>query len=268
MGQNSGPPMKKRKGAVDGTYIISTTVHFEDQKPYGWHEKKFIRYQSDEAFWKTVKPEDWYDNQLKYWQNATKDYKGMLGGHLEVDEVDSKTSIEFLSSIFTERSRKCAIDCGAGVGRVTKHVLGQIFDKVDLVEYNEEFLEVAKEQMGEESYFRNVYASSLHDFHFPENSSYNLIYAQWVLECLTDDDLISFLQRCKKHVSSDGWIVIKENMSCSHYFNVNGNSCVRSRQYWETILEQCGLEVAHEQRQEGLPQGFFPVWMFALKSKS
>ena len=29
MGQNAGPPMKKRKGAVDGTYIISTTVHFE-----------------------------------------------------------------------------------------------------------------------------------------------------------------------------------------------------------------------------------------------
>ena len=37
-----------------------------------------------------------------------------------------------------------ALDCGAGIGRVSKRVLLPLFSEVDLVEQNQAFLEKAK----------------------------------------------------------------------------------------------------------------------------
>lgn len=37
-----------------------------------------------------------------------------------------------------------ALDCGAGIGRVSKRVLLPLFSEVDLVEQNQTFLEKAK----------------------------------------------------------------------------------------------------------------------------
>ena len=37
-----------------------------------------------------------------------------------------------------------ALDCGAGIGRVSKRVLLPLFSEVDLVEQNQSFLEKAK----------------------------------------------------------------------------------------------------------------------------
>jgi protein N-terminal methyltransferase len=39
----------------------------------------------------------------------------------------------------------CWIDCGAGIGRVTKTMLLKLFDQVDLVECTEKFLIQARE---------------------------------------------------------------------------------------------------------------------------
>ena len=36
------------------------------------------------------------------------------------------------------------LDCGAGIGRVSREVLLKVFDKVDLVEVNPLFVEQAK----------------------------------------------------------------------------------------------------------------------------
>lgn len=40
--------------------------------------------------------------------------------------------------------RQYALDCGAGIGRITGNLLTKFFDKVDLVEQNPKFLEQAK----------------------------------------------------------------------------------------------------------------------------
>jgi hypothetical protein len=37
-----------------------------------------------------------------------------------------------------------SVDCGAGIGRVSKHVLLPVYNVVDLVEMNSSFLEKAK----------------------------------------------------------------------------------------------------------------------------
>jgi protein N-terminal methyltransferase len=41
-----------------------------------------------------------------------------------------------------------ALDCGAGIGRITKYLLLRFFDKVDLVEQNASFLDEAKNFIG------------------------------------------------------------------------------------------------------------------------
>ena len=48
-------------------------------------------------------------------------------------------------------------DCGAGIGRVTKNLLLPLFDTVDLVEQNPDFVEKAKEYIVSECFaFVNI----------------------------------------------------------------------------------------------------------------
>ena len=42
---------------------------------------------------------------------------------------------------------KLCLDCGAGIGRVTKNLLLPLFDTVDMVEQNPDFLEKAKDYL-------------------------------------------------------------------------------------------------------------------------
>ena len=59
---------------------------------------------------------------------------GVLGGYADVHQVDMIDSCIFLNREFAERPKTTAVDCGAGIGRVTKAVLSRFFAKIDLVE--------------------------------------------------------------------------------------------------------------------------------------
>ena len=48
--------------------------------------------------------------------------------------VDVDTSCNFLDYFGPKVGHKRALDCGAGIGRVTKHVLLPRFDFIDIVE--------------------------------------------------------------------------------------------------------------------------------------
>lgn len=54
------------------------------------------------------------------------------------------------------------LDCGAGIGRVTKNLLLPLFDTVDMVEQNPEFLEKAKDYLVSLVSFRSVTHLSCH----------------------------------------------------------------------------------------------------------
>ena len=41
-----------------------------------------------------------------------------------------------------------ALDCGAGIGRITKYILEPRFDKIDLLDPTKELIEKAKEFIG------------------------------------------------------------------------------------------------------------------------
>lgn len=75
----------------------------------------------------------------------------------------------------------CALDCGAGIGRITKRLLLPLFNTVDLVDVTQEFLDKAKTYLGEESKrVGNYLCTGLQDF-VPESGRYDVIWIQWVI---------------------------------------------------------------------------------------
>ena len=73
------------------------------------------------------------------------------------------------------------MDCGAGIGRITKRLLLPLFRVVDLVDVTEDFLAKAKTYLGEEGKrVRNYFCCGLQDFS-PEPGSYDVIWIQWVI---------------------------------------------------------------------------------------
>lgn len=78
----------------------------------------------------------------------------------------------------------CALDCGAGIGRISKRLLLPLFNTVDLVDVTQEFLDKAKTYLGEEGKrVGNYICGGLQDF-VPESGRYDVIWIQWVIgEC-------------------------------------------------------------------------------------
>ena len=58
----------------------------------------------------------------------------MLGGYGHVHYTDIDTSAGFIDIYKDKIGHGRALDCGAGIGRVTKHLLLPRFEKVDLIE--------------------------------------------------------------------------------------------------------------------------------------
>lgn len=77
----------------------------------------------------------------------------MLGGYSQVSSADIAQSERLLSRLEQDRShpigtRLCA-DLGAGIGRVTKHLLSHHFHDVDMVDITDKFLERSQSYLGE-----------------------------------------------------------------------------------------------------------------------
>ena len=90
-----------------------------------------------------------------------------------------------------------ALDCGAGIGRVTKHTLAPIFNRIDMTDFSQKFLDNSAEYLGPEVNTKvgTKICTSLDNL-TPEAGRYDLIWIQWVSGHLTDEDLIQFFKRC------------------------------------------------------------------------
>lgn len=89
---------------------------------------------------------NWYKKGKDYWKTIENDYNGVLGGlaHINgLDILDSQNNLNILFDKHKVGKGRC-LDCGAGVGRITKELLSQNFDMVDLLEPDEGFIEKAK----------------------------------------------------------------------------------------------------------------------------
>ncbi|KAI7854939.1 alpha-N-methyltransferase NTM1 [Circinella umbellata] len=226
---------------------------------------------------------DWYDNAQKYWTSIQPTVDGMLGGFATVDPIDVKGSLSFLdefihgvrgaNNVLRKKpmiTNEYACDCGAGIGRVTKNFLLKVpFQHVDLVEQAPNFVQQAKESYLrdeiEQGSVKDIKCQGLQDFS-PTEGKYDLIWCQWVLGHLTDDDLIAFFKRCKKGLKPNGLIGIKENNSSKDYVvDEEDSSVTRPNDALKRLFSTSGLEVIKEEVQQGLPAGLFTVTMYMLK---
>ena len=216
-------------------------------------------------------PEKWYGDAQEFWKNVSPTVDGMLGGHAYVSPADVQGSTDFINEFFEDSGgflkNDYALDCGAGIGRVTKHFLLPLFKKVDMVEQDKTFLDQAPTYLGEDNSQRvgERFCNGLQDF-TPEAKRYNLIWIQWVLLYLTDDDLVKFLQRCKAALLPNGLICLKENIVFKRSVTDREDSSItRTDKRLKKLISKAGLNVIKQDMQQGFPKGLLKVKMYALR---
>jgi len=212
-----------------------------------------------------------YSDAEEYWNKIPPTIDGMLGGFGYISQVDIQGSKIFLQQLFRSKDppgRTYAADCGAGIGRISKHLLLNLFQNVDLVEQNSKFLEKAKEYIGPKLLPKvgNFFPIGLQDFK-PENGKYDIIWVQWVLGHLTDAHFVQFFEDCKNGLKPSGMIVVKENTTSSETVEVDeqDSSVTRPLDQLKRLFNKAGLECYRQLKQTSFPKELYNVYMFALK---
>ncbi|KAK1976556.1 alpha-N-methyltransferase NTM1 [Colletotrichum cereale] len=204
-----------------------------------------------------------------YWQGVDADVNGMLGGFPYISKVDLQGSRNFLAKLGIGsksglRPVSRALEGGAGIGRITEGFLLDVAEQVDIVEPIAKFTAALQEKPGVGSVF-NI---GLEEWKPLEGTAYDLVWNQWCLGHLTDDQLVDYMRRCKQVVApKDGFIVVKENLSTSgvDLFDDVDSSVTRVDDKFRALFEQAGLRLIKTELQRGFPKELFPVRMYALK---
>lgn len=180
--------------------------------------------------------------------------------------MNSRVTFHFFCQLENGPGHQRALDCGAGIGRISKHLLTKHFDQVDLVEQNRVFLEKAKDYLKDTEQAGTLYCCGLQNF-IAQECHYDVIWCQWVLGHLTDAHLIEFFKRCLNGLKPNGFIVVKENLTSSGETEMDqeDSSVTRPLSLLKEIFSQSGMEIVQELDQKKMPKGLYPVKMFALQ---
>ena len=228
------------------------------------------QYTSLSEMW-AIHSADWYTRALDYYEdNCEATLDGVLGGFAQLTDVDLAGSKDFLSRLGARQwSEGAACECGAGIGRVTKGLLLDLgVTRCDLVESSARLLYAAPDYIGDEGAAKcRFYCQGLQDW-VPQANSYSIVWIQWVLCYLNDEDVVRFLRLCGQSLLPGvGVIVLKENSSNEEDYvvDVDDASICRSIPYWSKLIRQAGLQIVYECIQVGFPDSIFPVYQVALE---
>ncbi|KAK3792822.1 hypothetical protein RRG08_038552 [Elysia crispata] len=212
-----------------------------------------------------------YSDAKEYWAAVTPTVDGMLGGFAKISPTDINGSKSFLRPYLKisggSVTPKSALDCGAGIGRITKRLLLPIFETVDMVEQDKHFCDNARAFIGvESSRVTNIFCSGLQDF-VPASGNYDVIWSQWVLGHLEDEDLVRFFQRCRAGLTEGGIMIVKENTVEAEQktFDEGDSSYTRTRAELRDCMLKAGFKILADQKQKDFPKDLYPVYMFALQ---
>ncbi|XP_063901113.1 N-terminal Xaa-Pro-Lys N-methyltransferase 1-B-like isoform X2 [Zophobas morio] len=205
----------------------------------------------------------------EYWKKVPATLEGVLGGYPELTKVDLRSSKNFLENLLKKFNiTDCydrALDCGAGIGRVTQGLLVQLYNKVDLVEMCQKFLDEVPKYVNSAEKIGTLYCSSLQTF-TPQKALYDVIWIQWVVNYLADADLVSFLIRCKLGLKQNGFIIIKENVSSTQLVtDSKDGGMTRTAEHFKKVFKAAKLVLLVEETQKNFPKELFLVKMFALR---
>ena len=176
---------------------------------------------------------------MDYWDQQPATIDGVLGGYENIHPVDSDTSKTMIQAFkHMLPATNSALDCGAGIGRITKNVLKPVFENVDLVEPSIVQLDEARNYCPEA---RNYYHKGIQEFNY--ENRYDCVWIQWVLCYLTDNDIAEFLVKTKNNgLTSDaegktGLIFVKENVHAGTFLlDKSDNSVMRTNDQFMAIF--------------------------------
>jgi len=220
-----------------------------------------------------------HDAAIEYWSSISADDDGVLGGYPHVSRVDLASNARFLTKL-RRTSKEYAgqgklsrvVDCGAGIGRVTKGFLGLVASKVDIVEPVEKLTDVITKgeefkELRDNEVIGKVYNVGLQDW--TPDVEYDVIWIQWCLGQLTDAQLVSLLKRIQPSLKVGGWIVVKENQSThpagEDIFDEVDNTLSRTNDKFKKLFKQAELVLLVNELQRGFPKELLPVRTYALR---
>jgi protein N-terminal methyltransferase len=181
--------------------------------------------------------------------------------HVHEDDIrESELFVKSLKSVGRER----ALDCAAGIGRISKFLLCPLFKITDVMERSPQMIDFARASLPAESVGEFI-LDSMEDF-VPRHD-YDLIAIPWAAAYLQDADLASFLRRCKAALRDNGVIFVKDNVADGNDLFVSKADCSRTRSdsQYKKIFAKAGLHCIKERNQKEWPADLFRAKMYALR---
>jgi protein N-terminal methyltransferase len=224
-----------------------------------------------------------HDASIDYWNNVPATSSGMLamlGNFPWYTRIELRGSKSFLAKVrrliptlSDHQKFGLGVDCGAGVGRVTKGFLSDVCEVVDIVEPVEKFTRALKEgEFGQRGVVGDIYNVGLQDW--SPRKKYDLIWTQWCVGHLTDAQLVAYVARCRDSLNLSGIMVVKENLSTdplgNDMYDELDSSVTRMDSKFKEIFNAAGMDVVKSEMQTGFPKQYklLPVKMYALRPKN
>ena len=228
---------------------------------------------------------------LAYWTRTTPTVTGMLGGYPQISSIDLTSSRSFLSKLRRMSTSSSTLpqppaklrrvaDCGAGIGRVTTGFLSRVAVQVDVVEPVKKFTDQFTTDQphlftGEDACVGDVFNIGLAEWVVPKRTKYDVVWCQWCVGHLNDEQLVAALKRIKGSLEVGGWVVVKENVSTGDgevevdIFDEEDSSVTRSDGKYKSIFDKAGMVLRRDDLQRGFGRelGLFPVRMYGLQPK-
>ncbi|KAH0570361.1 putative S-adenosylmethionine-dependent methyltransferase [Spironucleus salmonicida] len=201
--------------------------------------------------------QQYYNISKNHYQcNVSPTIDGMLGGLSYVHEPETQWSVKYLKNILQHYDivANLCLDVGAGIGRVTEHVLSKIFISVDTVENNQQYSVIQK--CTRQKYIQEAQL-------FLIDQTYDLIWIQWVIGHLTDQDL---LQMFKNFAKMTKYIVIKDNLCTQGFmFDSTDANILRNFHLFEDIVKQAGFIIKESEIPDTWPKNLYPIQAILLQ---
>ncbi|KAK8895630.1 Alpha N-terminal protein methyltransferase 1B [Tritrichomonas musculus] len=218
------------------------------------------------------KIKSWYVESRFYWSMQEPNVESMTQGPDELSVTDLRYTYFVLSLLKSEDKIKGGriADCGGGIGRVSFQVLTHFYDQIDIIDPIPHFLLKAREYLEKELPVE-IYQVGLEEWNPTE--IYNAFFVQWTLCQLTDEDIVSFLRRCKESSTDDAYFFIKENIAgmtlktdkSQYEFYPDKNSICRTYNHYCELFQEAGLILQEYRVQPNWPIDFLTVVLFVLR---
>ena len=200
-----------------------------------------------------------------YWSNEPATVSSMLNSNAQVDDIDTKCSVELLTHLVSRGFKPGRVlDVGAGIGRVSVNVLVNFFDRIDFLEKEEKFCSEIKLNLAESGKIGVIYNKSIQNFVF--ETKYDCIWAQWCLEYLTDEELVAFLGLAGEFLEKDGKIVVKENILMEKKRVVSQDGAeIRNIFDYKRFINEAELKIVKEFYHPNWPSDLEKVMVYVLR---